>query len=591
MLARHWREFELSSLRELHFSAQACKYIELGMLNMSRKRFCQGACAVGTQLLFELNGFSASSRISEWQFPCLKDNGGEIDFDLSGYGASDYRAEVLKDGIARTWERICKWLLNRGETAFLKIGALGELYEEGLAIQDKSNKKASGQYYTPEDVSLVMAKWFLDVPGDGICDVGCGVGNLILAYLSVLGEPKARRLIKSGKVYLYDLDETALSICLTSLALRYGREAARRVHAVKGDFLDRSVTLPKNCKVISNPPYAAVSSIPETWNRSETVVKGKELYSAFMEKILLQSRSSVIITPYSFIGADKFYPLRQLMSERSGFVVAFDNVPGMIFIGRKHGIFNTNTGNSVRAAITVVDGDEEKKGFRISPLIRFKNSERQSLLNCEVLEGMLGTCRQTVSPGHPMFAKCDKRLEAIHQAWVQKSNSRIGLHISNVGKHELFMPNTCRYFTVATNEPLSRKGQITLRFLDADAYWYVFCLINSSFAYWHWRMYDGGITYPRGLLLNMPSFFESLTASDRQFCREISREMIERRAEFVVRKSNVGVQENVKYPRDFRDRINRRFLRILGVNGDESIFDIVHSNMALEVNLCETKSI
>jgi len=434
-----------------------------------------------------------------------------------------------------------------------------------------------------------MSRWLTGVPGEIVCDVGCGVGNLTLSYLSILGEEKARRLLESGRLYLYDLDETALSVCLTSIALRYGRKAAMSIHSVLGDFLDRSITLPENSKVISNPPYAAVQAIPESWIKSETITRGRELYSAFMEKIILQSKSSVIITPYSFLGGDKFYPLRKLMNERSGFVVSFDNVPGMIFTGRKHGIFNSNTGNSVRAAITVVDGGTDAKGFLISPLIRFKNSERNLLLDCNVLEGMLGTHRQTVSSICTMFAKCDRRLEAIHSEWLKKSDSRLGLLTSKIGRHRLSMPNTCRYFTVATDEPLSRKGQITLEFSDEDAYWYVFCMINSSLAYWHWRMYDGGITYPHGLLLEMPTFLGSLKAADRSFCREISKEMITCRDQFIVRKANVGVQENVKYPREFRDRINCRFLQILGVDTNENIFDVVHSNMAMEVNLCETR--
>ena len=64
----------------------------------------------------------------------------------------------------------------------------------------------------------------------------------------------------------------------------------------------------------------------------------------------------------------------------NGFIVSFDNVPGNIFCGRKHGIFNTNTANSVRASITVLKKDDALKGFKVSPLIRFKNEEREKLL-------------------------------------------------------------------------------------------------------------------------------------------------------------------------------------------------------------------
>ena len=152
------------------------------------------------------------------------------------------------------------------------------------------------------------------------------------------------------------------------------------------------------------------------------------------------------------------------MNEDSGFVVSFDNVPAAVFNGKKHGIFNSNMGNSVRAAITVADKETRRKGFRFSPLIRFKSTERDKLLKCQCLESLLGTKRQLVTPKAKMFAKCDRRLEHVFDAWMAKSNATVGDYVTQRGRYELHMPNTCRYFTVALDKPLSRKGQISLRF-------------------------------------------------------------------------------------------------------------------------------
>ena len=198
---------------------------------------------------------------------------------------------------------------------------------------------------------------------------------------------------------------------------------------------------------------------------------------------------------------------------------------------------------------------------------------------------MLGTKRQIVTPKNTMFAKCDKRLEHVLDAWMAKSGATVGDYVTSNGKYELHMPNTCRYFTVALNKPLSRKGQISLRFTDEAAYWHVMGMVNSSFAYWYWRIYDGGITYPVGLFLRMPVFTRALSRKDVAFCREIGLEMIEKSDSFVISKANVGVQENVKFPRRYRDVINRRYLDILGIADNETVFDIVHSNMALEINV------
>ncbi len=533
---------------------------------MSRRNFCERVLAIAVT-----TGIDCATR--------------GIGLLRNDYTIIDYRNDIVRYGLKKTWKRICQTVLNNGENGILRCDNFGELYEEGLAIQNKNEKKKSGQYYTPLDVSLIMSEWLDRLQGDCICDVGCGVGNLILAYLKYIGKVRAIRLIKDRKIYLYDLDETAMEICVTSILVKYGKNLRPYLNVIIGDFLDATLALPNGCKVITNPPYASIDKIKDSWINSDVIRSTKELYSAFMEKILNQSSSSVMITPYSFIGGAKSYSLRKIMSEHKGFVVSFDNVPGTVFCGRKHGVFNSNTGNSVRAAITVVENDCETCGFKFSPLIRFKAEERERLFKCEVLERFLGEKRQIVTSKNTMFAKCDKSLESVFDAWLLASGQSLGKYINNAGNYTLSMPNTCRYFTVASKEKLCRNGQITLMLTDCDIWNYIFCMINSSFAYWFWRIYDGGITYPKGLLMQLPLFYEKLRQSDKKFFSQIANEMTDRATEFVVIKNNVGTQENIKYPRFYRDKINKRLLEIIGVNKDSSIFDVVHSNMALEVSL------
>lgn len=503
------------------------------------------------------------------------------------YTLDDYTSDVLAYGLKHTWEKICAYVLEHGESGILYVSNFGELYEMGLALCDKIAKKDGGQYYTPSDVSFVMAEWFDTLRGDIICDVGCGTGNLILAYFDFIGRERTLEILRNGRLHLYDLDEVAINICIKTLTIKYGREIEGEIHAHIGDFLNSTLRLPENCKVISNPPYAGIDGFPESWAKTDVVLQTKEFYAAFMEKILTQSVASVVITPYSFIGGRKFYAFRHLMNAYNGFVVSFDNVPGTIFCGRKHGIFNTNTGNSVRAAITVVKNDNGEKGFRFSHLIRFKSLERKSLLKCSVLESFVGRKRQKVSKKNPMFAKCDKRLDEVFACWTQVASKRLGHYAKTNGCYDLYIPNSCRYFTSATATPLSRKGQIHLQLDGEDEFYYFFCMINSSFAYWHWRLYDGGITYPKGLLMQMPVFYETLTQEDKTFFRTTTTKMIEQADMFKVTKSNKGIQENVKYPRAYRNAINQRLLAIIGSHAEASIFDFVHSNMALSVNLGE----
>jgi len=83
----------------------------------------------------------------------------------------------------------------------------------------------------------------------------------------------------------------------------------------------------------------------------------------------------------------------------------------------------------------------------------------------------------------------------------------------------------------------------------------------------------------------MPVFLELLTEEDYTFFENLANEMILNSEKFIIKKNNVGTQENIKFPRQYRDKINKRIFKILNINEDEKILDLVHSNMALEVNV------
>ena len=505
---------------------------------------------------------------------------------LNNYSLGNYIKDVELFGLELTWEYICEYVLTYGEkTDFLRVKNFAEMYEVGLAIQDKNQKKENGQYYTPDDVAVVMSEWFDSLEGENLCDVGCGTGKLILTFLDYIGKERACKLLNEGRVYLYDIDTIALKICKTAILLQFGKEYKDKIHDISGDFISSKIQLPQNCKIISNPPYAAIQKRGLYWNTTRVLTDSRELYSIFMEKIITNSLSSVIITPYSFISGSKFYSLRLLMNKHNGEIYSFDNVPGNIFCGKKHGVFNSNKSNSVRAAISVIRSNNSD-GFRLTPLIRFKSEERKALLHCNILENLLSPKRQKISFESPMFYKCFKELQPLHDCIIEKAKQHILAElVSKNGEYILSMPNTCRYFTSAVFGKMKRRGQITLHFDNERKYNYVYCLINSSFTYWHWRLYDGGITYPVSLLLKMPVLYHILSEEDHLFFKDMVQDMSSKAHEFIIKKKNVGIQENIKYPRYYRDMINQRFLRILNIKVENSTIDLIHSNMASKISI------
>ena len=197
---------------------------------------------------------------------------------FQNYKLDDYIKDVEVNGLEYTWSYICEYVLTYGEnTDFLNVKNFGEMYEIGLAIQDKIQKKNNGQYYTPEDVALVMSQWFDSLDGENVCDVACGTGKLILTYLDFIGRNRAMELLEAGKVFLYDIDFVALNICKTAILLKYGKDLQDKIHDIAGDFLSARTALPENCKVISNPPYAAIQQVGRDWTDTKVLNDSREI--------------------------------------------------------------------------------------------------------------------------------------------------------------------------------------------------------------------------------------------------------------------------------------------------------------------------
>lgn len=472
-------------------------------------------------------------------------------------------------GFAQTWYNIVN--------SPISVGCYGELYEIGLAHMNKEDKKSLGKYFTPDDVATLMSRLLVPLEGENLCDVCCGVGNLVLAYLGNMGMEDARRLVKEGRLWLYDIDGLAMKICLESICKRFGEDMRTHVHLVQGDFLSKDVHLPPNAKVISNPPYAKIEFVSSNWNQTQILMDTHELYAAIMEKILDESVSSVIITPQNYLGREKFSSLRSKLSSYSGFIVPFDNTPGQVFNGRKHGVFNTNTQNQVRPAIMVCDNGRNAKGWCVAGMVRFKNGERDRVLTPECLEGMLGNVHQT--PGTGRFRKCFPSLEDVLDNWETFSKGEtLGEHMSDTGP-SLNFATTCRYFTVAYVSNLYRSGKREIAFKDETTRDLAYCFLNSSYCYWHWRLYDGEITYQKGMLDAMPTFFKGMDNASRDRLVEIAKEMQSLESTFVVTKKNSGkMMENIRFPEKYRQEIDGILLKSMGSGKTPEVFDILHSH-------------
>ena len=433
-------------------------------------------------------------------------------------------------------ERIKQYLSNDSSL-------IADEYEDYLADTNKQEKKNNGQYYTPEDVCVWMAKKFKEIwDGQKIIDPCCGCGNLIVEVIKQLN--LSWEEVKE-KIVLFDIDDTALTIAKAIIGKSLGITDFNEIRQIKSYNEDFLLNIAKhdfnNFMIIANPPYGKCDT--KLYEQIYETSSIKNWYPLFLEAFAKYAEGYVAVVPQSFLGSNKYNILRQILSDNSGGNIwAFDNVPSGIFYGRKKGIFNTNSSNSVRAAIIQADANKQH-GFHISPLIRWKSEERQELF-CYA-DNQLSSI---LWKNKTSWGKIPKELEKFYQNYMIKNDIKpfkiVKNLISDNGQYNLYIPSTPRYFTSASCRKLNRSQQIELHFnnkQDRDA---VYLLLVSSFAYAWWRFFDGEITFTKTMLLNMPVPIQVIQNS------HLAQSIQEQEEEYIVYKMNAGKKnENIKFPK------------------------------------------
>lgn len=479
------------------------------------------------------------------------------------YDFNWYSDSIIKQGMNKTWNAIFSLIASKKINIFEKniffVDKLAELYEKGLALADKNDKKKRGQYYTPKDVSNLMAQFLVERKIDNLADVGCGCGNLVIECLNLLHEDSnfnLEKFIKNKHLYLFDSDNIAINIAVLRISALLGFDCSDYINIKCDDFLADSVQLPDNCSVISNPPFSIIKKIKPEWCATDAFLCAKDLYIGFMEKIIKGSKRSVIISPQSFLVGEKFHKFRQFLSKYGGEIFSFDNVPGSIFNERKKGVFNSNSSNAVRAAITVCAN--EQIGFHLTHLLRFKNIQRKEVLTKEFLRSKLGIGKQDFEVYHPL--KTTRELEGFVLNIIKNSHTTI-LDLTETNPHNfneelaLYISTSSRYFTVGVKTKLKRNGYFKIYAKNLKCFTILYALINSSYCYMWWRFFDGGILFPKSVLLKTPIKNEFFNLNYE--LSSVVRKMILNEQNHLVYKKNAGkLQESVKFPKQYINALN-----------------------------------
>jgi len=494
------------------------------------------------------------------------------------FDPSQFENQIDKYGIKKAWVNILATHINSFGKKFsyiledkmfkgyslhtenlltnLSIGEIGVLYEYCVAYVDASSRKDNGQFFTPDDVAILMVKHSKDFPRGRWLDPCSGIGNLSW-HLVNFQEDKEKFLIES--MVLSDRDELALFIARVLFTISFQDKHQNLYNEisdsfVKFDFLSVSENLdqlslgnsglesiPMHDYVIVNPPYLSIKGEDKRFETS----KARDLYAYFLENIIKTSKGFISITPQSFTNAGKFESLRKLLLERydSLKIYTFDNIPGNIFFGVKFGSTNSNTANSIRACIMVAGTALDRKGHQITSLLRWRSHEREKFFS--ELDKFLS--KPKLTPNY--FPKVNSKFVSLYNK-VSKLKTLDSILSPSKTDFVLYVPAAPRYFISALKMPVSRTSLKTLYFENINDLNKAYLLINSSFMYWWWRVRDGGMTLSFETIKSLPLL-------DFDLDKKLINKLFKSESSNMVYKMNAGtVQENVKHDSSLIGEVN-----------------------------------
>ena len=214
---------------------------------------------------------------------------------------------------------------------------IGDVYEYLIGQFAAGAGKKAGEFYTPPEVSILLAKLVQPKPGDRICDPACGSGSLLIR---VAKETGSQNYFLGGQesngstwalcrmnMFLHDMDGAQIEWCDTISNPR---------------LLDHDELMRFNV-VVANPPFSlkkwgAEFAANDPYNRFHRGLppasKGDYAFISHMVEIALESEGRVgVIVPHGvlFRGAAEGIIRKQFIDEN--ILEAVIGLPEKLFFG------------------------------------------------------------------------------------------------------------------------------------------------------------------------------------------------------------------------------------------------------------------
>jgi type I restriction enzyme M protein len=264
---------------------------------------------------------------------------------------------------------------------------IGDVYEYLIGRFAAGAGKKAGEFYTPQEVSKLLAKLVRPKLGDRICDPACGSGSLLIRVAKEIREPDGS---PSNNFQLngQESNGSTWALCRMNMFL-HGMDAARIewCDTISNPKLIADDKLMRFDVVVANPPFsldkwgagdAAHDRFNRFWRGVPPKSKGDYAFITHMVEIAVEGSGKVgVIVPHGvlFRGASEG-AIRQKMIEQN-LVEAVIGLPKNLFFGTDipAAILLFNKGKTT-SDVLFIDASRDYQGDKKQVRLRPKDIDR-----------------------------------------------------------------------------------------------------------------------------------------------------------------------------------------------------------------------
>lgn len=286
---------------------------------------------------------------------------------------------------------------------------IGDVYEYLIGQFAAGAGKKAGEFYTPPEVSTLLAKLVRPQPGDRICDPACGSGSLLIRVAKEVKDADGKPS-KNFSLFGQESNGSTWALCRMNMFL-HEQDAARIewCDTITNPKLVEDDTLMKFNVVVANPPFsldkwgadfAGHDPHKRFWRGIPPKSKGDYAFITHMIEIALADDGRVgVIVPHGvlFRGGSEGLIRQKLIEEN--LLEAVIGLPPNLFFG-----------TGIPAAILLFHkGRKTTDVLFIDASREFQDDKKQNRLRTEDIEKIVSTYRKFKSV--PKYAYRAKRKE------------------------------------------------------------------------------------------------------------------------------------------------------------------------------------